>query len=214
MAEAFTTQIEEHKRGLAEKILGDSFPLVVTTYNKGVLFLTPSPLHTLFKKVREVFPGIVLAGIGEVATLNNYFQQAVNIAYYQELMFSPEDTNVNRIVLQLSAMLGNIFNDARLRPAVVGFILVSLKPTPCIFTLSYDGSIKEDSDYAVLSSGNRQEELIQQFGSLFDPGMTLEEAAQNYLRIFTPQKEHLEVAILNLKEDGTIEFLNAIREEV
>lgn len=213
--EAYTSQVEGAKRALAERKLEDSYPLMAIKYNRGILFITHNPLPS-FKKIREVYSGIAFGGIGDIVTIDKCYQDLVNFAHYRELLYGSKDVKASQMVREVAKQLWQVFNDVRLRPLIIEFTIATLNPFPLIFTVSYDGSIRESLDYSFLGSEARKKVVEQELHSVFSSDLSLDQAQQICKELLKEQTEErqFEVAILTSKKTtGQSVFLRLEKEE-
>jgi len=190
----YSLNVEGKKRALVDKVLDENCsPLVVLRYDQGVVLATINPFSgnpfSGIKKIREVYPGIVLGATGEIVALDMVYERAVHTAYYGELVLSQKDVKADQIAKEIARVIWQNFVSAGYRPIVCEFVMTD---GDAVLTVSYDGSWEEVGDWAVLASESKREaietqlsesDLAKQKKDHFGSAATLSEATELVYKI-------------------------------
>jgi proteasome alpha subunit len=179
----------------------------VLTYEGGVLFVAEN-LSTALHKVSEIYDRIGFAAVGRYNEFENLRIAGIRHADFRGYSYDRSDVTGRALANAYAQLLGTIFSSGGEKPYEVELIVAELGDSPHtdqIYRLTYDGSVQDEENYAVM--GGSADAIAQMVGEQYAPRLGLAAAVQLAVRALAsdgggdqPRElgvESLEVAILD-----------------
>jgi proteasome alpha subunit len=192
----------------ARKGIGRGRSVVVMLYADGILFVAENRSQALHK-VSEIYDRIGFAAVGRYNEFENLRTAGIRYADLRGYSYDRTDVTGRGLANAYAQLLGTIFSSGGEKPYEVEIIVAELGLTDSadqIYRLTYDGSVNDENDFAVM--GGSAEVITQAVRRGFTPRLGLAEAVQLAVRSLAadggptaaPRElgvEALEVAILD-----------------
>jgi proteasome alpha subunit len=190
----------------ARKGIARGRSVVVLDYADGILFVAENRSQALHK-VSEIYDRIGFAAVGRYNEFENLRIAGIRHADFRGYSYDRSDVTGRALANAYAQLLGTIFSSGAEKPYEVELIVAELRDTPehdQILRLTYDGSVQEEDDFAVM--GGSAEAITEMVASQFTPGLSLSAAVQLAVRALASDGggdqrelgvESLEVAILD-----------------
>lgn len=201
-------QVMQDKAEYAKKGIAKGRSIIAMEYIDGILLTADNPSASLHK-VSEIYDNIAFAGAGKYSEFENLRKAGIRHADLRGFMYSREDVTGRSLANGYSQSLGTVFSQ-EMKPLEVEILVVQAGTdhrSNEIFRISFDGSIIDEKNYAVI--GGRSE-AVQTVLKEKSPGQippldaalklcvaALEQTANQKL-----QPEGLEVAVLDRTRTG------------
>ena len=201
-------QMMQDKAEYAKKGIAKGRSIIAMEYIDGILLTADNPSSSLHK-VSEIYDNIAFAGAGKYSEFENLRKAGIRHADLRGFMYSREDVTGRSLANGYSQSLGTVFSQ-EMKPLEVEILVVQAGTdhrSNEIFRISFDGSIIDEKNYAVI--GGRSE-AVQTVLKEKSPGQippldaalklcvaALEQTANQKL-----QPEGLEVAVLDRTRAG------------
>jgi proteasome alpha subunit len=201
-------QVMQDKAEYAKKGIAKGRSIIAMEYIDGILLTADNPSASLHK-VSEIYDNIAFAGAGKYSEFENLRKAGIRHADLRGFMYSREDVTGRSLANGYSQSLGTVFSQ-EMKPLEVEILVVQAGTdhrSNEIFRISFDGSIIDEKNYAVI--GGRSE-AVQSVLKEKSPGQippldaalklcvaALEQTANQKL-----QPEGLEVAVLDRTRTG------------
>ncbi|OQW35429.1 MAG: proteasome subunit alpha [Nitrospira sp. SG-bin1] len=201
-------QMMQDKAEYAKKGIAKGRSIIAMEYVDGILLTADNPSVSLHK-VSEIYDNIAFAGAGKYSEFENLRKAGIRHADLRGFMYSREDVTGRSLANGYSQSLGTVFSQ-EMKPLEVEILVVqtgSNNHPNEIYRISFDGSIIDEKNYAVI--GGRSE-AVQAVLKEKSPGQApsldvalklcvtaLEQTANQKL-----QPEGLEVAVLDRTRTG------------
>jgi proteasome alpha subunit len=201
-------QVMQDKAEYAKKGIAKGRSIIAMEYIDGILLTADNPSASLHK-VSEIYDNIAFAGAGKYSEFENLRKAGIRHADLRGFMYSREDVTGRSLANGYSQSLGTVFSQ-EMKPLEVEILVVQAGTdhrSNEIFRISFDGSIIDEKNYAVI--GGRSE-AVQTVLKEKSPGQippldaalklcvaALEQTANQKL-----QPEGLEVAVLDRTRAG------------
>ena len=198
----------QDKAEYAKKGIAKGRSIIAMEYIDGILLTADNPSASLHK-VSEIYDNIAFAGAGKYSEFENLRKAGIRHADLRGFMYSREDVTGRSLANGYSQSLGTVFSQ-EMKPLEVEILVVQAGTdhrSNEIFRISFDGSIIDEKNYAVI--GGRSE-AVQTVLKEKSPGQippldaalklcvaALEQTANQKL-----QPEGLEVAVLDRTRTG------------
>jgi proteasome alpha subunit len=158
----------------ARKGIARGRSVVVLHYADGVLFVAENRSQSLHK-VSEIYDRIGFAAVGRFNEFENLRQAGIRYADLRGYSYDRTDVTGRGLANAYAQLLGTIFSSGGEKPWEVEIVVAELGPTPeldQIYRLTYDGSVQDEDDYAVMggSADNITETVGRGFRRELDLG--------------------------------------------
>ncbi len=201
-------QMMQDKAEYAKKGIAKGRSIIAMEYADGVLLTADNPSASLHK-ISEIYDSIAFAGAGKYSEFENLRKAGIRHADLKGFMYSREDVTARSLANGYSQSLGTIFSQ-ELKPLEVEILVVEVgingNPNE-IYRISFDGSIIDERNYAVIGGRSEAVQTILKEKSAAQPPnlgaalslciSALEQTANQKLAA-----EGLEVAVLDRTRDG------------
>jgi proteasome alpha subunit len=192
----------------ARKGIARGRSVVVLHYADGILFVAENRSQALHK-VSEIYDRIGFAAVGRYNEFENLRTAGIRYADLRGYSYDRTDVTGRGLANAYAQLLGTIFSSGGEKPYEVEIIVAELGATPeqdQIYRLTYDGSVADEDNFAVM--GGSAEVIADIVGKGFQPDLSLAGATRLAVRALssdgganTPPRvldtEALEVAILD-----------------
>ncbi|WP_375425065.1 proteasome subunit alpha [uncultured Friedmanniella sp.] len=192
----------------ARKGIGRGRSVVVMHYADGILFVAENRSQALHK-VSEIYDRLGFAAVGRYNEFENLRTAGIRYADLRGYSYDRTDVTGRGLANAYAQLLGTIFSSGGEKPYEVEIIVAELGLTESadqIYRLTYDGSVTDENDFAVM--GGSAEVIAQSVRRGFSAELGLAEAVQLAVRALasdggptaTPRElgvEALEVAVLD-----------------
>ena len=192
----------------ARKGIARGRSVVVLHYADGIVFVAENRSQALHK-VSEIYDRIGFAAVGRYNEFENLRTAGIRYADLRGYSYDRTDVTGRGLANAYAQLLGTIFSSGGEKPYEVEIIVAELGATAeqdQIYRLTYDGSVADEDDFAVM--GGSAEVISTNVGNGFTPNLDLAEAIQLAVRALStdggnnasPRElgvEALEVAILD-----------------
>ena len=156
---ASAEQIMRDRSEYARKNIARGRPVVVLKYAEGVLFAAENPSATLFK-VGEIYDRIGFAAVGRYSEYETLRVAGIRLADVRGYSYDRRDVSGRALANAYAQTLNSIFTDQQ-KPFEVELCVGEVGATPAqdrLYRLTYDGSIYDEPEYAVL--GGQTEPIV------------------------------------------------------
>ncbi|MFL6044871.1 MAG: proteasome subunit alpha [Propionibacteriaceae bacterium] len=192
----------------ARKGIARGRSVVVLHYADGILFVAENRSQALHK-VSEIYDRVAFAAVGRYNEFENLRQAGIRYADVRGYTYDRTDVTGRGLANMYAQVLGTIFSSGGDKPYEVEIVVAELGATPAedqIYRLTYDGSVADEADFAVM--GGSADAIAEVVRSGFSPGIPLTEAAKLAVRALASEGgpnaaprslgvEALEVAVLD-----------------
>ena len=192
----------------ARKGIARGRSVVVMHYADGILFVAENRSQSLHK-VSEIYDRIGFAAVGRFNEFENLRQAGIRYADLRGYSYDRTDVTGRGLANAYAQLLGTIFSSGGEKPYEVEIVVAELGGTPAldqIYRLTYDGSVQDEADFAVM--GGSADSITETVKGGFTHGLDLGTAVQLAVRALAADGgpngaprdlgvEALEVAILD-----------------
>jgi proteasome alpha subunit len=192
----------------ARKGIARGRSVVVLHYADGILFVAENRSQALHK-VSEIYDRIGFAAVGRYNEFENLRTAGIRYADMRGYSYDRTDVTGRGLANAYAQLLGTIFSSGGEKPYEVEIIVAELGATPAldqIYRLTYDGSVADEDNYAVM--GGSADVIADVVGRGFTSGLSLAAATKLAVKALgsdggpnaAPRQlgvEALEVAILD-----------------
>ncbi len=192
----------------ARKGIARGRSVVVLHYADGIVFVAENRSQALHK-VSEIYDRIGFAAVGRYNEFENLRTAGIRYADLRGYSYDRTDVTGRGLANAYAQLLGTIFSSGGEKPYEVEIIVAELGATAeedQIYRLTYDGSVADEDDFAVM--GGSAEVISTNVGNGFTAGLDLAAAIQLAVRALSEDGgangslrelgvEALEVAILD-----------------
>jgi proteasome alpha subunit len=192
----------------ARKGIARGRSVVVLHYADGILLVAENRSQALHK-VSEIYDRVAFAAVGRYNEFENLRQAGIRYADVRGYTYDRTDVTGRGLANMYAQVLGTIFSSGGDKPYEVEIVVAELGATPAedqIYRLTYDGSVADEADFAVM--GGSADAIAEVVRSGFSPGIPLTEAAKLAVRALASEGgpnaaprslgvEALEVAVLD-----------------
>jgi proteasome alpha subunit len=136
----------------ARKGIGRGRSVVVMHYADGILFVAENRSQALHK-VSEIYDRIGFAAVGRYNEFENLRTAGIRYADLRGYSYDRTDVTGRGLANAYAQLLGTIFSSGGEKPYEVEIIVAELGATDQldqIYRLTYDGSVADETDYAVM----------------------------------------------------------------
>ena len=198
-------QLMEDRADYARKGIARGRSLIGFTYEGGILIVAENASNTL-RKVSEIYDRIAFAGVGKYNEFDQLRIAGVRHADLKGYSFSREDVDARSLANQYAQMLGQIFTH-EMKPMEVEILVAEISlngnsSSDQLFHILYDGTVKDESSFAVL--GGESDAIFERFQTLDKSNMPLKKAINACIDALTAgerdiEPDDLEVAELSIQ---------------
>ena len=156
---ASAEQIMRDRSEYARKNIARGRPVVVLKYAEGVLFVAENPSTTLFK-IGEIYDRIGFAAVGRYSEYETLRVAGIRLADVRGYSYDRRDVTGRALANAYAQTLNSIFTEQQ-KPFEVELCVGEIGKTPAgdrLYRLTYDGSIYDEPEYAVL--GGQTEPIV------------------------------------------------------
>jgi len=156
---ASAEQIMRDRSEYARKNIARGRPVVVLKYAEGVLFVAENPSATLFK-IGEIYDRIGFAAVGRYSEYETLRVAGIRLADVRGYSYDRRDVTGRALANAYAQTLNSIFTESQ-KPYEVEMCVGEVGATPAgdrLYRLTYDGSIYDEPEYAVL--GGQTEPIV------------------------------------------------------
>jgi len=192
----------------ARKGIARGRSVVVMHYADGIVFVAENRSQALHK-VSEIYDRIGFAAVGRYNEFENLRTAGIRYADLRGYSYDRTDVTARGLANAYAQLMGTIFSSGGEKPYEVEVIVAELGVTPAldqIYRLTYDGSVGDEDDFAVM--GGSAEVITDVVGQGFTQGLSLAAATKLAIRALSldggpnsPRRaldvDALEVAILD-----------------
>jgi proteasome alpha subunit len=192
----------------ARKGIARGRSVVVLRYADGILFVAENRSQALHK-VSEIYDRIGFAAVGRYNEFENLRTAGIRYADLRGYSYDRTDVTGRGLANAYAQLLGTIFSSGGEKPYEVEIIVAELGATPeqdQIYRLTYDGSVADEDNFAVM--GGSADVIADIVGKGFQPELSLASATRIAVRALSSDggasapprvldTEALEVAILD-----------------
>lgn len=162
----------------ARKGIGRGRSVVVLHYADGILFVAENRSQALHK-VSEIYDRIGFAAVGRYNEFENLRTAGIRYADLRGYSYDRTDVTGRGLANAYAQLLGTIFSSGGEKPYEVEIVVAELGATDSqdqIYRLTYDGSVADENDFAVM--GGQAEVITEVVRRGFRPDLGLAEAAR------------------------------------
>ncbi|MCW2810297.1 MAG: prcA [Friedmanniella sp.] len=162
----------------ARKGIGRGRSVVVLHYADGILFVAENRSQALHK-VSEIYDRIGFAAVGRYNEFENLRTAGIRYADLRGYSYDRTDVTGRGLANAYAQLLGTIFSSGGEKPYEVEIVVAELGVTPGldqIYRLTYDGSVGDEQDFAVM--GGSAEVITEKVRQGFRPGLGLAQATR------------------------------------
>lgn len=172
---ASAEQIMRDRSEYARKNIARGRPVVVLKYAGGVLFVAENPSTTLFK-IGEIYDRIGFAAVGRYSEYETLRVAGIRLADIRGYSYDRRDVTGRALANAYAQTLNSIFTESQ-KPYEVELCVGEIGATPAddrLYRLTYDGSIYDEPEYAVL--GGQTEPIVAALKAGHSQDLSLSEA--------------------------------------
>jgi proteasome alpha subunit len=162
----------------ARKGIGRGRSVVVMHYADGILFVAENRSQALHK-VSEIYDRIGFAAVGRYNEFENLRTAGIRYADLRGYSYDRTDVTGRGLANAYAQLLGTIFSSGGEKPYEVEIIVAELGATDQldqIYRLTYDGSVADENDFAVM--GGSADVIAEAVGRGFAPDLSLVDAVR------------------------------------
>jgi proteasome alpha subunit len=192
----------------ARKGIARGRSVVVLHYADGIVFVAENRSQALHK-VSEIYDRIGFAAVGRYNEFENLRTAGIRYADLRGYSYDRTDVTGRGLANAYAQLLGTIFSSGGEKPYEVEIIVAELGATPeqdQIYRLTYDGSVADEDNFAVM--GGSADVIADIVGKGFQPDLSLAAASRLAVRALSSDgganapprvldTDALEVAILD-----------------
>ncbi len=144
-------QIMQDKAEYARKGIAKGRSIVVLEFADGLLLTAENPSSSL-SKISEIYDRIAFAGVGKYSEFENLRKAGIRYADIKGYSYSREDVTTKSLANAYSESIGNVFT-SNPKPLEAEILVVEVGQQSQqneIYHISFDGSITDHRDYAVI----------------------------------------------------------------
>jgi proteasome alpha subunit len=198
-------QLMKDRADFARKGISRGRSVAVVQYADGVLFVAENPSQALHK-ISEIYDRIGFAAVGKYNEFENLRIAGVRLADLRGYSYDRRDVTGRSLANAYAQTLGTIFSSGGEKPYEVELFVAEVGDDASgdqIYRLTYDGSVADVQNYAVM--GGQSEQIEAHLGEHFSEGLDLtaairlagESLGQDATPSRTVPAEDLEVATLD-----------------
>jgi proteasome alpha subunit len=162
----------------ARKGIARGRSVVVMHYADGILFVAENRSQALHK-VSEIYDRIGFAAVGRYNEFENLRTAGIRYADMRGYSYDRMDVTGRGLANAYAQLLGTIFSSGGEKPYEVEIIVAELGATAAldqIYRLTYDGSVADEDNYAVM--GGSAGVIAEVVGRGYQPGLSLAAATK------------------------------------
>ncbi len=192
----------------ARKGIARGRSVIVLHYDEGIVFVAENRSQALHK-VSEIYDRLGFAAVGRYNEFENLRTAGIRYADLRGYSYDRTDVTGRGLANAYAQLLGTIFSSGGEKPYEVEIIVAELGTEPAldqIYRLTYDGSVADEADFAVM--GGSAEVIAEVLGQGYTDGLDLSAAVALAVRALAgdggtgaaPRElgvEALEVAVLD-----------------
>ncbi len=166
----------------ARKGIARGRSVVVLRYADGICFVAENHSQSLHK-ISEIYDRIGFAAVGRYNEFENLRIAGIRHADMRGFAYDRSDVTGRGLANAYAQLLGTIFSSAGEKPYEVELVVAEVGRTPSgdqIYRLTYDGSVGEESDFAVM--GGSAGTIAKVIADGFDATAPLAEALRLAVR--------------------------------
>lgn len=166
----------------ARKGIARGRSVVVMHYADGIVFVAENRSQALHK-VSEIYDRIGFAAVGRYNEFENLRTAGIRYADLRGYSYDRTDVTARGLANAYAQLMGTIFSSGGEKPYEVEVIVAELGVTPAldqIYRLTYDGSVGDEEDFAVM--GGSAEVISDVVGQGFAQGLSLAAATKLAIR--------------------------------
>lgn len=201
-------QLMKDRADYARKGIARGRSVVVLHFADGILFVAENRSQALHK-VSEIYDRIGFAAVGRYNEFENLRTAGIRYADLRGYSYDRTDVTGRGLANAYAQLLGTIFSSGGEKPYEVEIVVAELgteHASDQIYRLTYDGSVNDEDDFAVM--GGSAEAIAEVVRAGYRPGLGLTEAIQLAVRALGTDQgsgaparelgvEALEVAVLD-----------------
>jgi proteasome alpha subunit len=171
-------QVMKDRADYARKGIARGRSVVVLHYADGILFVAENRSQALHK-VSEIYDRIAFAAVGRYNEFENLRQAGIRYADVRGYTYDRTDVTGRGLANTYAQVLGTIFSSGGDKPYEVEIVVAELGATPPedqIYRLTYDGSVADEANFAVM--GGSADVIAEVVSGGFKPGLSLDAAAK------------------------------------
>src|SRR3954469_11903664 len=145
-------QLMKDKSDYARKGIARGRSVLALQYADGILFVGENPSKALHK-MSEIYDRIAFAAVGKYNEFENLRLAGVRYADLRGYQYDRTDVTGRGLANAYAQLLGTIFSAGGEKPYEVEIVAAQLGLTTeldQIYRLTYDGSVQDEDDYAVM----------------------------------------------------------------
>ncbi len=169
-------QLMKDRADFARKGISRGRSVAVVQYADGVLFVAENPSRALHK-ISEIYDRIGFAAVGRYNEFENLRIAGVRLADLRGYSYDRRDVTGRGLANAYAQTLGTIFSSGGEKPYEVELFVAEVGDDPSgdqIYRLTYDGSVADVQNYAVM--GGQSEQVEAHLGEHFAESMDLDAA--------------------------------------
>ncbi len=162
----------------ARKGIARGRSVVVMHYADGILFVAENRSQALHK-VSEIYDRIGFAAVGRYNEFENLRTAGIRYADMRGYSYDRTDVTGRGLANAYAQLLGTIFSSGGEKPYEVEIVVAELGPTAAmdqIYRLTYDGSVADEDNYAVM--GGSADVITDVVSRGFQPSLNLAAATK------------------------------------
>ncbi|MFC7623894.1 proteasome subunit alpha [Microlunatus sp. GCM10028923] len=201
-------QLMKDRADYARKGIARGRSVVVLHFADGILFVAENRSQALHK-VSEIYDRIGFAAVGRYNEFENLRTAGIRYADLRGYSYDRTDVTGRGLANAYAQLLGTIFSSGGEKPYEVEIVVAELGTelaSDQIYRLTYDGSVNDEEDFAVM--GGSAEAITEAVRSGYRPGLGLTEAIRLAVQALASDQgsgapsrelgvESLEVAVLD-----------------
>ena len=144
-------QVMKDRADYARKGIARGRPLLVLTYQDGIVFVTENPSSALHK-ISEIYDRIAFAAVGKYNEFENLRQAGVRIADLRGYSYDRTDVSGRMLANTYAQVLGTIFTTES-KPYEVEITVAEVGEHPDgdqLYRLTYDGSVADEKGFVAM----------------------------------------------------------------
>jgi proteasome alpha subunit len=168
-------QVMKDKADYARKGIARGRPVLVLTYDHGILLVAENPSRALHK-ISEIYDRVAFAAVGKYNEYENLRVAGVRLADLRGYSYDRRDVTGRGLANAYAQTLGSIFTETN-KPYEVELVVAEVGDTPeedQIYRLTYDGSVGDERGYVVM--GGQAEAISAAMAERHRDGLSLSEA--------------------------------------
>ena len=169
-------QLMKDRADFARKGISRGRSVAVVQYVDGVLFVAENPSRALHK-ISEIYDRIGFAAVGRYNEFENLRIAGVRLADLRGYSYDRRDVTGRGLANAYAQTLGTIFSSGGEKPYEVELFVAEVGDDASgdqIYRLTYDGSVADIQNYAVM--GGQSEQIETHLGEHYSEGLDLASA--------------------------------------